>query len=181
MPNARARAASGPALDADQAEAVLAPPGPLLVLAGAGAGKTRVLTERAAAMVANHGQPAEASLVITFTNKAADELRERLERLIGEAAGRVRVTPRRRQPADRLGCREALCLSCLQRQARRGGHGGVADRPPGQPRAERPARGHNYTPRERHDTAGTTIHSNTSPGTRADTGAPPSRHTTTYR
>jgi DNA helicase II / ATP-dependent DNA helicase PcrA len=87
----RALAASPAALDERQAEAVRAPPRPLLVLAGAGSGKTRVLTERAAAMVASHGQPAEALLVITFTNKAADELRERLERLIGEAARRMTI------------------------------------------------------------------------------------------
>src|SRR5918994_7440983 len=91
MPDQRALAASGRALDARQAEAVLAPPGPLLVLAGAGSGKTRVLTERAAAMVANHGQLSEALLVITFTNKAADELRGRLERLIGAAARRMTI------------------------------------------------------------------------------------------
>jgi DNA helicase-2/ATP-dependent DNA helicase PcrA len=91
MPDARALAASTPPLDERQAEAVLAPPGPLLVLAGAGSGKTRVLTERTAAMVARHRLPAEALLVITFTNKAADELRERLARLIGETAGRMTV------------------------------------------------------------------------------------------
>jgi DNA helicase-2/ATP-dependent DNA helicase PcrA len=91
MPQRRALAASGAALDERQAEAVFAPPLPLLVLAGAGSGKTRVLTERAAAMVANRGQPAEKLLVITFTNKAADELRERLERLIGKAAGRMTI------------------------------------------------------------------------------------------
>jgi DNA helicase-2/ATP-dependent DNA helicase PcrA len=61
------------------------------VLAGAGSDKTRVLTERAAAIVANRGQPAEALLVITFTNKAAAELRERLERLIGVPAGRMTI------------------------------------------------------------------------------------------
>jgi superfamily I DNA/RNA helicase len=91
MPHHRALAALRRALDERQAEAVLAPPGPLLVLAGAGSGKTRVLTERAAAMVASHGQPAPALLVITFTNKAADELRERLERLIGAAARRMTI------------------------------------------------------------------------------------------
>jgi DNA helicase II / ATP-dependent DNA helicase PcrA len=91
MPERHAWAGSRLALDERQAEAVLAPPGPLLVLAGAGSGKTRVLTERAAAIVANRGQPAEALLLITFTNKAADELRERLERLIGEADGRMTI------------------------------------------------------------------------------------------
>jgi DNA helicase II / ATP-dependent DNA helicase PcrA len=91
MPDGRALAAPIPALDECQAEAVLAPPGPLLVLAGAGSGKTRVLTERAAAMVARGGLPAEALLVITFTNKAADELRDRLEGLVGEAAGKMTI------------------------------------------------------------------------------------------
>jgi DNA helicase II / ATP-dependent DNA helicase PcrA len=91
MPDRRALARSGPALDARQAEAVAAPPGPLLVLAGAGSGKTRVLTDRAAALVARHGQPAETLLVITFTNRAADELRSRLEGLVGEAAGRMTI------------------------------------------------------------------------------------------
>jgi DNA helicase II / ATP-dependent DNA helicase PcrA len=91
MPERHTWAASRPALDERQAEAVLAPPGPLLVLAGAGSGKTRVLTERAAAMVEGRGQPAEALLVITFTNRAADELRERLERLIGAAARRMTI------------------------------------------------------------------------------------------
>ena len=69
------RDAPPPALDARQAAAVAAPPGPLLVLAGAGAGKTRVLTERAAALA--RGPEAGAVLAITFTNRAAEALRER--------------------------------------------------------------------------------------------------------
>jgi DNA helicase II / ATP-dependent DNA helicase PcrA len=91
MPDTRALAASVKALDARQAEAVAAPPGPLLVLMGAGSGKTRVLTERAAALVARHGQPAEALLVITFTNRAADELSSRLRRLVGNDAERMTI------------------------------------------------------------------------------------------
>jgi DNA helicase-2/ATP-dependent DNA helicase PcrA len=110
MPDRRALAASRPALDARQAEAVAAPPGPLLVLAGAGSGKTRVLTERAAAMVARHGQAAETLLVITFTNRAADELRSRLHGLVGEAAGRMTI-----------GTFHAVCHRMLRAHAHRAG------------------------------------------------------------
>jgi DNA helicase II / ATP-dependent DNA helicase PcrA len=91
MPDRRALAAPGPALDSRQAETVAAPPGPLLVLAGTGSGKTRVLTERAAVLVARHGQPAEALLVIKFTNRAAAELRSRLAVQLGPDAERMTV------------------------------------------------------------------------------------------
>jgi DNA helicase-2/ATP-dependent DNA helicase PcrA len=110
MPESKARAAPPTALDAQQAEAVAAPPGPVLVLAGAGSGKTRVLTERAAALVARHGQPAEALLVITFTNRAANELRGRLETLLGEAAGRMTI-----------GTFHAVCHRMLRAHANRAG------------------------------------------------------------
>jgi DNA helicase-2/ATP-dependent DNA helicase PcrA len=74
---------SGLGLDERQRAAVSAPPGPVLILAGAGSGKTRVLTERAAALARSPAVGAGRVLVITFTNRAAEELRRRLAALIG--------------------------------------------------------------------------------------------------
>jgi ATP-dependent DNA helicase UvrD/PcrA len=133
-------------LNPAQREAVLATEGPVLVVAGAGSGKTRVLTYRVAHLVASCGVKPNEILAITFTNKAANEMRSRLEGLLGgivramwvmtfhAACGRML-----RKEAPRLGLRSTFtiydqadqvrlvkaCLEELEKDPKRFSPGGV--------------------------------------------------------
>ncbi|MBE8168733.1 MAG: UvrD-helicase domain-containing protein, partial [Shewanella sp.] len=76
-------------LNDKQAEAVKAPQTSMLILAGAGSGKTRVLTHRIAWLMQAEGQSPYSILAVTFTNKAAAEMRERVEKVAGANMSRM--------------------------------------------------------------------------------------------
>jgi DNA helicase-2/ATP-dependent DNA helicase PcrA len=104
---------SGPhlqGLNPEQLSAVEHFEGPILVLAGAGSGKTRVLTARVCNLIHTHGVPADRIMAVTFTNKAAGEMKERISRLLGAEPGGMWVGTFHalgarllRRHADRLG------------------------------------------------------------------------------
>jgi DNA helicase II / ATP-dependent DNA helicase PcrA len=100
-----------------QAEAVTHPGGPLLIVAGAGSGKTRVLTHRVAWLIAEQGISPFEILAITFTNKAADEMRNRVAALVGPVAHRMWVSTFHsacvrilRRDASRLGYKSSFTI-----------------------------------------------------------------------
>jgi DNA helicase-2/ATP-dependent DNA helicase PcrA len=105
-------------LNPRQREAVYFGDGPLLVLAGAGSGKTRVLTHRLAQLVHGRGVPPARLLAFTFTNRAAREMQERIGRLIGAAPGLW------------VGTFHSICVRILRRHAElvgRSGHFTIYD------------------------------------------------------
>jgi len=104
-------------LNPAQRQAVLTTEGPLLVVAGAGSGKTRVLTHRVAHLLAAHGVKPNEILAITFTNKAAGEMRERVERMVGPVARAIWILTFHaacgrilRREAERLGYRSNFTI-----------------------------------------------------------------------
>ncbi len=98
-------------LNKEQKEAVLHNEGPLLILAGAGSGKTRVLTHRIAYLIKEQGIYPSSILAITFTNKAAREMRERIDSLIGDLSNDMWV-----------GTFHSICIRILRRDIERLGY-----------------------------------------------------------
>lgn len=105
-----------------QKEAVLQTEGPVLILAGAGSGKTKALTHRIAYLLKEKKVAPENILAVTFTNKAAKEIQERVNRLIGQSVngGGSRSSQddgfRRAQVLPLMGTFHSICVRILRKE-----------------------------------------------------------------
>jgi len=102
------------ALNPEQKKAVLAISGPVLILAGAGSGKTKTLTHRIAYMIEDQGIVPESILAVTFTNKAAEEMRVRAEKLINSNLQSKVNYPFFRKGTPTLGTFHSICAKILR-------------------------------------------------------------------
>src|SRR5512143_329775 len=93
-------------LNPEQRDAVLQVDGPLLILAGAGSGKTRVIAYRIAYLIGDGHADAREVVAVTFTNKAAEEMRQRVEALLGDASNGAWISTF-----------HAMCARLLRREA----------------------------------------------------------------
>lgn len=113
-------------LNDQQKEAVTTTEGPVLILAGAGSGKTKALTHRLAYLISEKKIPPSNILAVTFTNKAAGEMKSRMEVLLGgqlsDISNSKKSTTDNRQPTTILpwlGTFHSICVKILRREANR--------------------------------------------------------------